>query len=314
MVEDEFAIIARYFAGLSGDAVQVVAGPGDDCAVLQVAPGQELCVSTDTLLTGVHFPGQATAEIVATRTVVANLSDLAAMGAAPHAFVLALTMPTADEHWLEEFATTLKSLSDRYGVPLVGGNLSRGALSLTMTVLGQVPDGQAIYRSGAAPGDGVFVTGSPGDAGQGLVLFQQGSSDGYLVSRYTHPTPRLAMGQALRGIASAMIDVSDGLVSDAGHIAERSQVSISLQLEDLPVSAELVASVGRQQALALALAAGDDYELCFTVPADRQAELDRISGELDVPVTRIGTVIAGTGVNVQDASGNIVESKGYRHF
>lgn len=313
---DEFGIIGRYFRDLAGDAAQVIKGPGDDCAVLQIAPSHELCVSTDTLLEGVHFPVGISADVVAARTVSANLSDLAAMGATPHSFVLALTMPEADEQWLSEFSAALKALMETHHIPLVGGNLAKGPLSLTMTVLGYVPDGETIYRSGAARGDGLYVSGFLGDAGRGLARVLEGNISGYLSERYTHPTPRVTLGQALRDIATAMIDVSDGLVADVRHLASESEVDITIRLEALPLSDELMSDVGRTDALQMALAAGDDYELCFTASQDQESRLTKLGDDLGISITRIGEVTGeGSGlVQVVNGSDELIDAEGYRHF
>ncbi len=312
---DEFSIIRDYFKHLSANSVQVVKGPGDDCAVLQVAPEHELCVSTDTLIAGVHFPEDASAEIAATRTMMANLSDLAAMGATPHSFVLALTLPQADEAWLAEFAGSLKRLTETHHIPLVGGNLAKGRLSMTMTVMGQVPDGQSICRDTAMPGDLVYVSGSLGDAGHGLSLVLDKAEASYLTRRYTHPTARLALGQALRGIATSMIDVSDGLYADASHLAAESSVTLTLHQEKLPISDELGAAVGREAALKLALTAGDDYELCFTASPDSQQRIDEIAKALNLALTVVGEVTVGDAeAVVLDRNGEALVASGYTHF
>ena len=190
----EFSIIERYFkplSNLSQHGNSVIIGPGDDCAVLRIPDDMELCVSTDTLLEGVHFLPNSPAKVVASRTMAANLSDLAAMGATPYAFLLAMTFPEAREDWLEEFSTTLAEIIELYQVPLVGGNLSKGPLSLTVTIMGTVPAGSAIKRTGASVGDDIYVTGTLGDAAQGLALLRKGEIDGYLVSRYQFPVARI---------------------------------------------------------------------------------------------------------------------------
>ena len=316
MTGREFEIIDRFFRPISNDSPdQVILGPGDDCAVLTVPADRQLCVSTDTLIEGVHFPVDASADVVAQRTMAANLSDLAAMGAEPHAFVLAMTLPSVDERWLGDFSERLSRLASRYAIPLVGGNLSRGPLSLTMTVMGVVPVQGAVLRSGAMPGDDLYVSGTPGDAAHGLAKYQSDERTGYLVERYLSPTPRIESGEALRAIVSAMIDVSDGLIADLGHLTDASGVGAVLNLEDLPVSDELLDDAGRELAIDLVLAGGDDYELCFSAPPERAGDIAELASTLSVPLTRIGQTDAKAGIRLID--GGIVVNRslsGYEHF
>ena len=346
MALDEFSIIERYFgaradfAKLLQKTSDVRVGPGDDCAILHLAPGDELCVSTDTLIAEVHFPAAAAPAVIAQRVMAANLSDLAAMGAAPHSFLLALTMPEIDTPWLDSFASRLHGLAACYEIPLVGGDLCRGPLSLSMTVLGTAPAGTLVTRSGAQIGDDIYVTGFIGDAGPGLqnYLAQASASTtesasasttasttapataDYLCKRYTQPSPRIEMGQALRPWATAMIDVSDGLLADLEHLLHASGGSTSLELEQLPLSEPLLARVGSDKAARLsALRSGDDYELCFTAsPQDRQA-IQSIANDrgLDdgVPITRLGVVSKGTGIAVTYRGQSLqIASRGYNHF
>ncbi len=315
MTTNEFDIIDRYFKRLQSDSDSVVIGPGDDCAVLSVPAGEELCVSTDTLIEGVHFPVNSAPEVVIDRTMAANLSDLAAMGAAPFSFVLAITMPSADELWLEGCSAALAENIRKYGIPLVGGNLSKGSLSLTVTVMGTVPDGQAVTRSGASAGDEVYVTGSLGDAAMGLELLRSGK-EGFLVQRYCSPTPRLEAGMALRGIASSMIDISDGLLAEIGHICEYHSLGAEIIVDTLPISDDLLSAAGEESATRLALHAGDDYELCFTAPADKCDEINAVSDLLDLPITRIGVITDVSGIRARRADGSPVPYfvSGYEHF
>lgn len=318
MPESEFDIIERYFSGISASRnEQVLLGPGDDCALLDVPKNKHLVVSTDTLISGVHFPVNAAADVVAHRCLGANLSDLAAMGALPFAFTLALTLPADDEAWLTDFSRTLASLVERYEIPLVGGNLARGELSITMTVMGTLPPGKGLLRSGAQAGDSIYVSGTLGDAGGGLALLNAGAANGgHLAERYFYPLPRLALGQALLELASAAIDISDGLGADLGHICERSGVGAQVNLCDLPISESLASAFPIQQAQALAVGAGDDYELCFTAdPALHTQVLDAASAA-QTRVTRIGEVVAGERVAFLDESGNPLafDHAGYQHF
>ena len=335
---DEFSIIERYF-GARADFAKLLqktsgvrVGPGDDCAILRLAPGDELCVSTDTLIAEVHFPAAAAPAVIAQRVMAANLSDLAAMGAAPHSFLLALTMPEIDTAWLDSFASRLHGLAACYEIPLVGGDLCRGPLSLSMTVLGTAPAGTLVTRSGAQLGDDIYVTGFIGDAGPGLQNYlAQASASAtasstapatadYLCKRYTQPSPRIETGQALRPWATAMIDVSDGLLADLGHLLHASGGSTSLEIEQLPLSEPLLASVGSDKAARLsALRSGDDYELCFTAsPQDRSA-IQSIANDrgIDdgVQSTRLGVVSTGTGIAVTYRGQSLqIASRGYNHF
>jgi thiamine-monophosphate kinase len=316
MSQSEFAIIDRYFKSIAESAADVALGPGDDCAVLDVPTGYQICISTDSLLQGVHFPENAPASVAATRTMGANLSDIAAMGADPHSFLLALTMPSVDEAWLEEFSSTLKSLISLYKVPLVGGNISRGPLSLTMTILGKLPTGTAVERGGAKVGDDIYVTGTLGDAARGLELFQAGDRESYLAKRYMAPRPRLREGSLVRSLATSMIDISDGLVADLGHICEMSGVGAGIHVSEVPLSAELVEAAGEESATRLALFAGDDYELCFTADRRSSAKIEGLAREAKVPITKIGTVIEGENVLVLDQNNQPLSfgGPGYQHF
>ena len=314
----EFEIIQRYFTGrISHDGAQVVLGPGDDCAILRVPDDRELCISTDTLVAGVHFPSDAGGEIVAHRSLVANLSDLAAMGAECFAFTLALTLPEENTVWLEAFSSTLNNLVSQYGIPLVGGNLAHGALSVTISVLGTLPVSGALRRSGACAGDDVYVSGTLGDAAAGLrMLIDDPGASGPLVTRYLYPIPRLALGQALLGVASAAIDISDGLAADLGHICESSNVSARIATNLVPLSPELTSRLNRDDAWQLAVGAGDDYELCFTASSGQRDEIRGLGERLGIPLTRIGTIEPGQGVVFLDADGavQVIADAGYQHF
>ena len=317
MSSHEFAVIDRYFKSIANrHSDAVLLGPGDDCALLQVPAGTELCVSTDTLVEGVHFPTGATPHLIACRTMAANLSDLAAMGASPFGFVLALTMPGVDESWLEAFSLSLSDLIGQYDIPLVGGNLSRGSLSLTVTVMGTTPAGQAVRRTGARQDDDIYVTGCLGDAAAGLELLRRGVQDSYLVSRYSAPTPRLAAGRALVGIATAMIDISDGLMADAGHLCEASHLGALIDVDELPLSVPLIETVGIDSARRMALFSGDDYELCFTAAPASSAVIDDLAASLELPITRVGKMITGTEIQAVDGEGRPLRysGAGYQHF
>ena len=319
MTAREFSIIERYFksiSNLSQHENTVVIGPGDDCAVLRVPDHMELCVSTDTLIEGVHFLPNSPAKVVASRTMAANLSDLAAMGATPYAFLLAMTSPEAREDWLEGFSTTLAEIIQQYQVPLVGGNLSKGPLSLTVTIMGTVPAGSAIKRSGASVGDDIYVTGTLGDAAQGLALSRNGETDGYLVSRYQFPVARIAAGRHLRGLANSLIDISDGLVAEIGHLMETDSLGAEVTAWELPLSKELVKSAGEDSAISMALFSGDDYELCFTADPADCGEIKAVSDSIDLPMTRIGVVTDGGEIVIRNSRGEPMDfgNAGYEHF
>jgi len=303
----EFELIARHFSAF-GRGPGVSLGVGDDAAILSVPEGCELVASVDTLVEGVHFPDDTFPEDIGYRCVAVAASDLAAMGARPLAMTLALTLPDADDFWLHAFSEGLGQASTAFRLPLVGGDTTRGPCVISVQVFGVVECGAALLRSGAQPGDAVFVSGTLGDAAAGLALLQsrwqpEAVQGEYLLDRYYRPTPRLVLGEKLSGIASAAVDVSDGLIQDLGHIAAASGCAVEIQAAALPLSAALRSHPDRQQQLAWALGGGDDYELCITVPVD----LLPPEG-----FTRIGSVTEGQGVRCADAS--IPEQPGYTHF
>jgi len=314
MALSEFELIARYFASpdFAIPAPEgVVLGIGDDAAILRPPPGEDLLVSIDTLVADVHFPRSVAPAQLGHRALAVNLSDLAAMGARPLWFTLALTLPEADESWLAGFSRGLAALARRCDIALVGGDTTRGPLSITVQVHGAAPAGAALRRDGARAGDEVWVSGHPGTAALGLRRQIAGAPDTDPALRvFLEPEPRMALGIALRGLASAAIDVSDGLLADAGHIAERSGVAIVLERALLPVGPELAALADRDEALALALGGGDDYELCFTAPPPQAAAIAAAAARLDVPCTRIGRVLPGQGARCAGAAA----FTGYEHF
>ncbi|MBM70901.1 MAG: thiamine-phosphate kinase [Haliea sp.] len=306
MPADEFSLIARYFSSL-GAGPAVVLGVGDDCALLQLAPGERLATSVDTALEGVHFPADSLPEDVAYRAVAAAASDLAAMGARPLGMTLALTLPAADELWLHSFSQGLAAAASELSLPLVGGDTTRGPLTITVQVLGALPPGRALTRDAARPGDSLYVSGTLGDAAAGLAVLQgryrpELEVAEYLEGRFFRPTARLQLGASLLHDATAAIDLSDGLLADAGHIAAASGVQLRIDAHALPLSAALQAHPDRAQALAWALAGGDDYELCFCLPAGASPPAG---------CTRIGEVAAGAGVV---CPGFEHLATGYRHF
>ena len=314
----EFDLIARYFAR---PTPQAVLGPGDDCALLAPSPGMELAITTDMLVAGTHFLPGTDPRQLGWKTLAVNLSDLAAMGARPRWVLLAGSLPEADEDWLAAFADGLFACAKRYGVDLVGGDTTRGPLNLCLTALGEVPAGGALRRDGARVGDDVWVSGQPGLAALGLAQLQERTAlPDALATRciavLQQPTPRVELGLALqqRRLASAAIDVSDGLLADLGHIAERSGVAAELfenQLPRLPVGADPLLARHCQ------LAGGDDYELVFAAPAAKRHQLAELAAQLDLPLWRIGRIVDGGGeVRLLDEGGNALPlaGKGFDHF
>ena len=320
MALTESGLIERYFRAAGAQRPDVRLGIGDDAAVLAPPPGQELIATTDTLVEGVHFPPHIPPAAIGHRALAVNLSDLAAMGARPAWALLALTLPQAQEPWLEEFAAGFATLAREHRVALVGGDTTRGPLCISVQLLGFVPAGAALRRSGAQAGDLLFVSGCPGDAAAGLALEQRRLSAPepartYLRERFLRPTPRVALGEALRGFASACIDVSDGLLGDAGKLAQASGLGVQLEYERLPLSAALQQSLGEDEARRLALSGGDDYELCFAVPPARLAALRAQLPPERWGYAHIGALAAGSGARVLRA-GTVMEfsHSGYQHF
>ncbi|MCJ8203314.1 thiamine-phosphate kinase [Pseudomonas sp. RGM2987] len=315
----EFELIRHYFAAApcaqGGEGVAL--GIGDDCAVLAVPAGEQLAVSTDTLVAGVHFPDPCDPFLLGQRSLAVAVSDLAAMGATPLAFTLALTLPTVTADWLQAYARGLNQMAQACGVALVGGDTTCGPLSLTMTVFGRVPSGQALTRSGAQPGDLLCVGGELGNAAGALPLVLGQRSAGPdvgepLLAHYWSPRPQIELGLALRGKASAAMDISDGLLADCGHIALASGVALQVERERLPLSKALQAFLGRSHAQDAALSGGDDYVLLFTVPPVRLSALQAEGW----PIHVIGAVMAGEGVTLVDNSGHDITPtiRGYQHF
>lgn len=317
MAMNEFALIRRYFDGLTAVGDGVALGIGDDCALLEPPAGAQLAISTDTLIAGRHFPLDTAPSDIGWKALAVNLSDLAAMGAAPLAFTLALSLPQADEHWLEAFSAGLGACARTYGIALIGGDTTRGALSLTISVIGHLPAGAALRRGGARPGDLVCVTGTLGDAALGLRLgtAADDTDASFLRDRLDRPTPRLAAGLALRGIASAGIDLSDGLLGDLGHVLDASGVGADIEVRRLPQSPAFRRTATADAGLALQLAGGDDYELCLCIPADRLAAAQAACGM--VPLTPVGQISAEPGLRLVDANGLLISTaafEAYRHF
>lgn len=318
----EFSLIARYFDRVTSSRRDVDTGIGDDCALLNVPEKQTLAISTDTLVSGIHFLPDIDPADLAYKALAVNISDLAAMGADPAWLTLALTLPSVDEDWLKAFSDSLFEQLNYYDMQLIGGDTTRGPLSMTLGIHGYVPVGRAIKRSGAKPGDWIYVTGTPGDSAAGLAILQDRlqvsdqTDETYLIQRHLRPTPRVLHGQALRNLASSAIDLSDGLISDLGHILKASGCGARIDLDALPYSPVIQRHVDPEQALRWALSGGEDYELCFTVPELNRGALEVAVGHLGVPVTCIGQMSADVeGLNFT-REGKIVtlDWKGYDHF
>ncbi len=316
---DEFELIERFFSPPNTDP-SVLVPVGDDGAVLAPNDNRDLVSVVDTLVEGVHFPKSLGAADVAHRLLGANLSDIAAMGARPRWMTLALSMPRADDSWLRAFSAGLYESALPFGVTLVGGDTTRAEQTVvSLQVIGDVKRGDCLRRSGAAVGDEIFVSGHLGEAAAGLKLLLDGAPDGTresrLVKRFCRPTPRVALGQALVGVASAAIDISDGLCGDLAKLVAASGCGAELHADKLPISEDLLMVAQRAEAQRLALVGGEDFELCFSVPSRRASVITALASGHGVALTQIGTVVSGTGVEVLDRGQPLsVDAAGFRHF
>jgi len=311
----EFDLIRKHFTRPTPSAEL---GVGDDAALLRVADGKELAISTDMLVSGTHFFPDADPFLLGHKTLAVNLSDLAAMGAVPRWATLSLSLPTVDEEWLRRFSEGFFALADDNGVELIGGDTTRGPLNLCVTIMGEVPRGKALRRDGAKVGDDIWVSGKLGQAALGLANMQgkfkfYGEVRDECLKALHQPQPRVSLGLALRGIANSAIDISDGLLADLGHILERSNVGAEIEIEALPIVDDGVETDVAQQC---ALAGGDDYELCFTAPESQRDVLMALAEQLKFPLTRIGHIKAALGCVVRDGEGKAmkIEKGGYDHF
>ena len=313
----EFALIAELFAPLSKNAPGAF-GLTDDAAVLAPPPGHELVLKTDAIVEGVHFFRSDPPGDVARKALRINLSDLAAKGAAPMGYMMALLLPHwPDMDWLRAFVDGLAADQAVFGLSLMGGDTSvtPGPLAVSISAFGHVPAGAMIRRAGAAPGDLVFVSGTIGDAGGGLAVLKENKSVPELIARYRVPEPRMALGPLLRGVASASLDVSDGLMADLGHIADVSKVRIEVDAARIPLS-KVLQTLWGADAAARAAIAGDDYEIAFTAPASRRGDVANAAARSGVAVTEIGRAVNGEGVALLDAAGGAIAlaRSGYTHF
>jgi thiamine-monophosphate kinase len=318
----EFDLIDKYFVRPTPSAIL---GPGDDCALVQPTPGKQLAVTTDMLVAGTHFLPDTDPKNLGWKALAVNISDLAAMGAQPRWVTLAGALPAVDEAWIAAFAEGFFACAAEYGVDVIGGDTTKGPLNVCITAMGEVEPGKALRRDGAQPGDQIWVSGRPGLASLGLAHLQGKIKlpepwPRLCVGALEKPRPRVALGLALNGIATAAIDVSDGLLADLGHIAERSGCAAAVKLVQLPhlPKGESYDADLRRVALECLLGGGDDYELCFTAPGTQSLAIAQIAATLELPLWNIGEVVAGRVgvVSVLDPDGKPIEfgQKGYDHF
>lgn len=323
----EFDIIQQFFAPLGNACDSVALGIGDDAAVLNLDAGERLVVTVDTSNADVHFPADADPVAIAHRCLAVNISDLAAMGATPRWYTLSLSLPEVDGEWLQAFARGLATLAVQFQMQLVGGDTTRGPLSVSIQAMGVVRE-HCLCRHTAQNGDTVYVSGTIGDAAAGLLVYQlsersdkqaalpQTDNQRQLLNSYLYPQPQVALGSKLLGVANSCIDISDGLLQDLGHIATQSGLAARIDLESLPLSAPLQHYVGIERGYELALSGGDDYQLCFTAAAQQATRIAGIAEALGVQITAIGEMLAGQGVKCVDKSGEVfsIAHAGYQHF
>lgn len=317
----EFELIKRYFADRGLTRKDVAVGIGDDAAIINVPENSQLVVTTDTLVSGVHFFEDIDPRALGHRAVAVNLSDIAAMGAEPAWLSIAITLPDAEEEWVNAFADGIFEICEYYNVQVIGGDTTQGPLSITINALGLVPKGKALTRSGAKPGDWVYVTGSLGDAGVAVDAIKNErvlplKYQKVIQNRLEYPTPRVAVSQALREIASSAIDISDGLLADLGHILTASGVGAVVNVDQLPLSDALRGSVDESRYYEFALAGGDDYELLFTVPEDKRGALDVGMAHYGIKLTCIGQILGQNGkIELRlDGKPYDFQYQGYEHF
>lgn len=315
----EFALIARYF---TRPVRKALLGVGDDCALVRGNSELALAITTDMLVSGTHFLPEADPQALGHKSLAVNLSDLAAMGAEPAWFTLSLALPAVDDSWLSAFAEGLLALADAHDIELIGGDTTRGPLTISVTAAGRVPPTQALRRDGAKPGDDVWVSGTTGDAALGLAHLQNKISldeqaAAHCLERLHRPQPRVALGHALRGVANSAADVSDGLLADLGHILERSALGAEIEFETLPRSPALRSCPDAAFAAACLTSGGDDYELVFTAPPEHRAAIEAAGNAAGVPVTRIGRIVEGEPIaRLLDAAGAPMRMgrAGFDHF
>lgn len=310
---NEFELIKRYFACHDSYRSDVVLGIGDDAAIVQPRPGSSLAIAADVLNEGIHFPASTHPSAIGYKALAVNLSDLAAMGAVPRWFTMTLSLPRAEDSWLRDFASGLFALADQFQVALVGGDTVRGPLSIGIHLVGEIDAGVVLQRSGARSGDRIYVSGSLGSAAVALHRLQEGTEPAPgLRERLDQPVPRVDLGRRLVGLATSCIDISDGILADLGHVLEASDKGASIELESLPLPE--IEMTGQERLLAIR--GGDDYELCFTAPANLATRLESISAELDCPFACIGEIHDKPGLvlNGPEELVRSVAAGGYDHF
>jgi len=317
----EFELIKRFFAEPGVTRKDVEMGIGDDAAIIDVPDNSHLIVTTDTLVQGVHFFADMSPRALGHKAVAVNLSDIAAMGGDPTWISLSVTLPTADEQWVKEFSAGIFEICEYYNVQVVGGDTTQGPLTVTVSAKGLVPKGKALMRGGAQPGDWIYVTGTLGDAGVAIDAIKNDKQlpllhEKFIIDRFEFPTPRVAIAQSLREVANSAIDISDGLISDLGHVLEASNCGAIVNVDQLPLSEALTESLDEHLHYDFALTSGDDYELLFTVPEDKRGALDVTMAHYGVQLTCIGQIQGQTGKLElrKDNEPFEFEGRGFQHF
>lgn len=314
----EFDIIQQFFTQPIQDLKNIQLGVGDDAALLTIPSGHQLVTSIDTIVSGIHFPKETPAQDIGHKSLAVSLSDMAAMGAEPSSVLLSITLPTADKTWLTDFSEGFFKLANQYSISLIGGDTSRGPLSITTVANGFVPKTQALYRHKAQVGDLIYVSGTLGDAGLALKELKQNNTniEPALLQQLNYPQPRIELGIALREIASSAIDISDGLAADLEKILLASHLGAIIEAEKLPLSKHMRQLQHKDQVWQLALSAGDDYELCFTVPSAHQQPLKKALASIDCDYTCIGKMTDSDNLDILDSSGQSIklQTNGYQHF
>lgn len=316
----EFNIINRYFKDLTISRADVLLGIGDDCAIMQVPEGKYLATSTDTLIAGVHFPVNTSASDIAYKALAVNLSDLAAMGAEPAWVSLALTLPEQNNNWLDDFCNSFAQLAKTYNVQLIGGDTTCGDLSITIQIYGLLEAGKFLSRSQAKVDDLIYVSGTLGDAGLGLMsILEHGRAiklNARCVQKLNRPIARVELGLALTEISQCAIDISDGLAADLQHVLQASQCGANIKLKDLPLSNDVKNYYADEVDFKQILSSGDDYELCFTVAPSQREKINELASQLDIKLTQIGTIKKGDRLEFIDVKGKVfkLNTTGYNHF
>ena len=321
MSSSEFELIKKYFQNLTDDDSSVQCGIGDDAAVIQIPPDMEVVLSIDTLLEDTHFPKGTTPSDIAYKALAVNLSDMAAMGAIPKWVLLSISLPESNDTWLEQFSAGFLELAKQHSVSLIGGDMSRGPLSITVQIQGLVPTAKALRRDGAQQGDLIYVTGTLGDAGVGLDIILQNlvvadEHEIFFLNSLNRPEINIEAGIHLRDMASSAIDISDGLISDLGHILGASHVGAEIEMEKIPLSEAMQQCINKQDAWNYALTSGDDYKLCFTASAEKHDWIVDAFKDINVPVNCIGKITSGRELNCKDSEDAYFEPTGssYKHF